>query len=86
MANESGLRRQYTMTQKDGTKWVFTPEVGDALGGLPGLMVFTAAVGKTVKTGSIEIAFKGYGLFDVTKHGKTVKVDLIERESGFSSD
>jgi len=74
------------MTQKDGTKWVFTPEVGDALGGLPGLMVFTAAVGKTVKTGSIEIAFKGYGLFDVTKHGKTVKVDLIERESGFSSD
>jgi len=86
MTNESGLRRQYTMTQKDGTKWVFTPEVGDALGGLPGLMVFTAAVGKTVKTGSIEIAFKGYGLFDVTKHGKTVKVDLIERESGFSSD
>jgi len=81
MANESGIRRQYTMTQKDGTKWVFAPEVGDALGGLPGMMVFTAAVGKTVKTGSTEIHFKGYGLFDVTKHGKTVKVGLIERES-----
>ena len=74
------------MTQKDGSKWVFTPEAGEALGGLQGMIIFQAAVGKTVKTGSIEIDFKGYGLFDVTKHGKTVKVDLIERESGFSSD
>ena len=74
------------MTQKNGAKWVFTPEAGDALGGLQGMMVFTVAVGQTIKTGSTEIDFKGYGLFDVMKHGKTVKVDLIERESGYSSD
>ncbi len=86
MTNESGTRRQYTMTQKNGSKWVFTPEAGDALGGIPGLIVFTAAVGQTVKTGSTEVNFKGYGLFDVMKHGKTVKVGLIEKESGFSSD
>ena len=81
MTNEPGIRRQYTMTQKDGAKWVFTPEAGEALGGLPGMMVFTAAVGRTIKTGSTEIDFKGYGLFDVTKYGKTIKVGLIERES-----
>ena len=86
MTDDKKIIKGYSMTQKDGPSWHFTPDAVDALGGLPGLMVFTAAVGKTVKTGSIEIAFKGYGLFDVTKHGKTVKVDLIERESGFSSD
>ena len=85
MTNEP-TRKAYTMTQKDGPSWYFTPEAVDALGGLQGMIVFTAAVGKTVKTGSTEIAFKGYGLFDVMKHGKTVKVDLIERESGYSSD
>ena len=85
MTNEP-TRKAYTMTPKDGPSWHFTPAAADALGGLPGMIVFTAAVGKTVKTGSTEIAFKGYGLFDVMKHGKTVKVDLIERESGYSSD
>ena len=85
MTNEP-TRKAYTMTPKDGPSWHFTPAAADALGGLPGMMVFTVAVGKTVKTGSTEIAFKGYGLFDVMKHGKTVKVDLIERESGYSSD
>lgn len=86
MTDDKKIIKGYTMTQKDGAKWVFTPEAGDALGGLPGLMVFTAVVGKMVKTGSTEIHFKGYGLFDVMKHGKTVKVGLIERESGLSSD
>ena len=85
MTNEP-TRKAYTMTQKDGSSWYFTPEAAEALGGLPGMIVFTAAVGKTVKTGSTEIHFKGYGLFDVMKHGKTVKVGLIERESGLSSD
>ena len=85
MTNEP-TRKAYTMTPKDGPSWHFTPAAADALGGLPGMMVFTVAVGKTVKTGTTEVSFKGYGLFDVTKHGKTVKVDLIEKESGYSSD
>ena len=86
MTDDKKIIKGYSMTQKDGAKWVFTPEAGEALGGLQGMIIFQAAVGKTVKTGSIEIDFKGYGLFDVTKHGKTVKVGLIERESGLSSD
>ena len=80
MTNEP-TRKAYTMTQKDGSSWYFTPEAAEALGGLPGMIVFTAAVGKTVKTGSIEIDFKGYGLFAVNRHGRSIKVNLIERES-----
>ena len=69
------------MTQKDGPSWHFTPDAADALGGLPGMMVFTAAVGKTVKSGMTEISFKGYGLFAVARHGRSIKVNLIEKES-----
>lgn len=85
MTNEP-TRKAYTMTQKDGPSWHFTPAAADALGGLPGMMVFTVAVGKTVKTGTTEVSFKGYGLFDVNRHGRSIKVGLIERESGYSSD
>ena len=86
MTDDKKIIKGYSMTQKDGSSWSFTPEAVDALGGLQGMIVFTAAVGKTVKTGSTEIAFKGYGLFDVNRHGRSIKVGLIERESGYSSD
>jgi len=86
MTDDKKIIKGYSMTQKDGPSWHFTPDAVDALGGLQGMIVFTAAVGKTVKTGSTEIAFKGYGLFDVNRHGRSIKVGLIERESGYSSD
>jgi len=79
MTNEP-TRKAYTMTQKDGPSWHFTPEAAAVLG-LPGMMVFTAAVGKTVKSGMTEISFKGYGLFAVARHGRSIKVNLIEKES-----
>ena len=79
MTDDKKIIKGYSMTQKDGPTWSFTPEAVDVLG-LPGMMVFTTAVGKTVKSGTTEISFKGYGLFDVTRHGRSIKVDLIERE------
>lgn len=62
-----------------GRDWSFTPEAGEALG-VAGLVVFAVGVGSTLGTGTTEVSYKGYGLFNVTRHGKTVKVSLIERE------
>ena len=74
MANESGL----SMTQKNGAKGDFSTEAAAALGGLPGMTVFMVWAGQTIKNGTTEVDFKRYGLFNVTKHGKTVKVRLLE--------
>ena len=81
MTDDQKIIKGYNMTQKDGTSWSFTPEAGEALGGLPGMIVFTAAINQTVKTGTTEVSFKGYGLFNVNRHGRSIKVSLIERES-----
>ncbi|OQC29778.1 MAG: hypothetical protein BWX67_02130 [Thermotogae bacterium ADurb.Bin062] len=81
MTDDKKIIKGYSMTQKDGSSWSFTPEAGEVLGGIPGLIVFTAAISQTVKTGTNEVSFKGYGLFNVSKHGKTIKVRLLERES-----
>lgn len=70
-----------TITQKDGPSWSFTPEAGKALGGIQGIIIFIAALGTMVKAGMNEISFKGYGLFEVTRRGRSIKVKLIEKDS-----
>lgn len=65
-----------------GREWTFTPEAADALGGFAGLVTFAIAVGSTVKGSSTEVNFKGYGLFMVARHGKRVRVTLLEAEGG----
>lgn len=73
-------RRSYKLTA-NGREWTFTQEAGDALKGAPGMTVFVVAVGSTLKTGTAEINFKGYGLFQVTRRGTKIRVSLIEGEA-----
>lgn len=79
MADNTEIR-QDIIIHNNKIKWVFTPEAGDALEGLPGMIFFSAGAGTNLKPGPTEVNFKGYGLFYVSKNRKTVKVDLIEKE------
>ena len=63
-----------------GREWSFTPEASEALG-IAGLTVFAVAVGSTLKSGTTEVSMKGYGLFLVNRHGKKIKVALIEAQA-----
>jgi hypothetical protein len=79
MENEARKIKEYQLTTA-GREWVFTPEAADALGGAVGLTIFAVAVGSTLKSGTTEVSYKGWGLFLVNRHGKRVKVSRIKKE------
>jgi hypothetical protein len=79
METEARVIKSYSLTI-NGREWTFTPPAGDALGGAAGITIFAVVVGSTLKTGTTEVNYKGAGLFRVNRHGRTIKVALIEEE------